>query len=665
MTGTGSPNADKERGLPSSRSLRSLAFLWVALLLLLSLTSLRVALTPSERMLAARDSPSVSPLVPQHVLAVLIPFVTEDIPRILAGMERWAALGPACDLSQPSNVSLRFYHSQSQQQYEAQHVPYIESLLSQRPAVMRHVVPCFSSIQTVFASLTAAEDGFPSGPSWMFFRLFLSYSESLMAGFTHVYWMEWDVTPVRPYWLDRLQQLTHGEEFWMRGARYRGPAFDETVKEPSSWSWVGHLNGNALYKLHDTEFEQFLRLTVEREPPGHYWKPFDVSMWRVLCDFPYSWHLYQSYADRFQTTAVMHHLGFTITADDTARLVSSEPRLYFLHGNASSAGDSQYHAKFHLGVPRTNLTINWMGTVGSEHSISVLIRTFADDLQFAVMAVSSARQFIPQALEYVVVVPTHDYNRTVKEMPSFVTVQEEVRVLHSDHIQQKLTKLRADLYCKGDYIFHLDSDVVLFRPLLIRDLFILNKPIITFDRYANLKGQQEFHVTQWQNGTSFAVGENVELEFSRSNDHLYPRQIYARARGFLEQRHNMSLTAFLDTREGRRLNRDSNGTKKEAHPDTRLFSDFNYIGAFLYYHLPEVMAWTYVGLDRPPAKSLPYAYTAIRPPIVCQGNARIYRSEENARHFSAQLAILKRIAQGQSRGCYELDHYISTNGWLE
>lgn len=43
--------------------------------------------------------------------------------------------------------------------------------------------------------------------------------------------------------------------------------------------------------------------------------------------------------------------------------------------------------------------------------------------------------------------------------------------------------MRADLYTKGDYILHLDSDVLVLRDVTYDDIFHLGKPVLPFRRY--------------------------------------------------------------------------------------------------------------------------------------------------------------------------------------
>ena len=485
--------------------------------------------------------------------------------------------------------------------------------------------------------------------------------------------MEWDVKPIRQYWVDKLFDLTLRDDFWVKGGRYRGRAFDEVIKDSTSWGWVGHLNGNSLYKLHDPHFLAFLQLTVEREPPSHFWKPFDIAMWRTLVDFPYSWHLYQTYGEQFQTTTAVQHLGFTGTDQQFADVIHHSPHVFLIHGDRGSAGLSKYLLKFKDGVPQTNLSIAWSDEVHPAMRLSIFLRASAVDFPFAALALQSAQRYVPGALEYVVVVPEEDAAAARQALPSNIVLYAEPRQLQDDVAQAKLTTLHAEQYCMGDYIFHLGTDVVLHRPVLRRDLFMFDQPILPFDRYRNLQWREDARkekqrqektepqplvladaplIHQWQAGTSFALGREVEFEFSRSNDHLYHRSVYADARAHIEGLHGMSLSAFLD-RKDVWLQATSTGGAEE-----RLFSHFNYLGAFLYYQRPAAMSWTYLGVDEAPQHALPYAFTVIRPDIVCQGSSRLHRLTQSTASQQSQLAIMKRIVGGSSSGCTELHELV-------
>lgn len=83
--------------------------------------------------------------------------------------------------------------------------------------------------------------------------------------------------------------------------------------------------------------------------------------------------------------------------------------------------------------------------------------------------------------------------------------------------------------------------------------------------------------------------EGVEHEFSRSNQHVYPRALYGQLREFLEKSHNKSFRAlFADT--------PLVGTVSAMRAKVRsgmttaiLVSDFNLIGAFAHYFAPDTV----------------------------------------------------------------------------
>jgi hypothetical protein len=182
--------------------------------------------------------------------------------------------------------------------------------------------------------------------------------------------------------------------------------------------------------------------------------------------------------------------------------------------------------------------------------------------------------------------------------------------------------------------------------------------MLTFDRYENLRelerksGGKFRNLDRWQAGTQFALNLSVPFEFSRSNDHLYPRGLYAAARRFIERTHGGSFLEFMRTRLGRLT-----PGKPELWPAERkrLFSDFNFLGAFAYYHMSDALSWVYVGEKQPGVKAQPYAYSVVRPQLTCQGNARL-AEEGGPDAAKKQLDIMRLVARGQAH-CSALEAF--------
>ena len=554
-----------------------------------------------------------------HQLVIIIPYIESDVERLLLSMQQWSAAGQACSssLSGRGVISLRLLHSLSYSQWQQRGTKSLQAQMLSIPSIADNVLRCVTSVETLYCGLSEQEEGYPAGPSNMFFRLMLSIAPTHLRAFTHMYWMEWDVKPVRAYWMDALYDATNGEAFWMRGARYLGWAFDALVqRDPTSWSWVGHINGNALYALHNTEFERFLRLTAEMEPPSHFWKPFDVSIWKTLHSFPYSWHLYQLYRDLFATTSIFAHPGFTCNgSDDIQGLIAQGPHVHLIHGDSTSAGSVQFALKFTAdGHARTNSSpVLLHDEVPAHLRISIFVRASLLELPLARYALLSAKSCIPNLLEAVVVVQESDEEVARQALPAFVTVQREQRalVMGDDERQRQHTLLGADLYCVGDYILLLDPETLFFRPLLQRDLFIFRRPIVSFYTWRDEAQQQRIASTDEDN-----------------QYFLFPRTAYAEARRSLQGDHSSSSLSG--------------------------FTAAYHIAEYLYKHRPDSLSWSYVGDEEPePKYSLPYGYATFRPQLLCRGDARLPPELQ-----WEQLQILQSISLGHSQSCDALQDFL-------
>jgi hypothetical protein len=543
-------------------------------------------------------------------LIVMLPFTIAETRALLGNIESWARTGPACSNSAHVDLGLLFHATQET-------LPFDVESIRNRPE-LKPALDCFTTIHTLYAALTSEEDVYPAGPSVMFFRVYTDpVIKAQLSPYRAMFWMELDTFPVKPLWIDKLYTESLVGDFWMRGSIYFGPAFDETVKAAVNWDWVGHINGNALYRLNDAEFEYFLALVADVEPPKHYWKPFDISIWKVLHTFPYYWRIHQHVIKRFVYATYIQHWGFTITEGDiNAARVADD--VYLLHGKNTSAGIVKYKRKFVEGVPVEKKTINWDGSVDLQDDICVMIRSWRGDIPYVRVAIKSIHAHMPNARDIVMVVPDEDYatfqaQQRANNISKAVRLIREPRLIADDHVQQKYSKLMADTYCESKFIFHLDSDVVFMRKVYRKDLFFMGRPLLEYDRYENLPST----AMQWKLGTSFAVGAPVEHEFSRANNHMYPRAVYSAARKHIETRFGKSLPEFLATRVGRLGCPEC--VKDNVTALEQVFSDFNYIGAYLWFHMHDAMWW--MPLDAKEGQGL-YMRPIISP-FVCQGNARL------------------------------------------
>ena len=555
-------------------------------------------------------------------LALIFPFVTHNTSITLKAIEKWGSAGSPC--SRTNSVGVHFLQNKvDDDRFDT--TEFYNTITSQ--TLFHSYKSCFSSITIENARLTGAEDVYPAGPSYMFWNIFKApHLSHLKSQYDFFFWAEWDVYPIRPLWVDALfHEITPPADFWMRGSLLKGSQLDPDVAVRENADWAPHINGNALYKLNDGNFEKFLDIVFEYEPPGHYWKPFDISIWRVLHSFPYSWRLYQRFRPMFQHRNFIAHFGFSVSPEHV-RLALQSDDIYFIHGNPRSAGLVMYEKKFSdaAGLKRAK----WDDSISLKHNISIFIRTFGADAPFADIAIDSVLKYAPEVVEIVVVAPAADRLLFVNwSMRPKVVVYYEKKLFENDRLQQKYSKLYADRYCKGAYILHLDSDTPLFRTLQYRDLFYDHKPIAKYYLYKNLPKAAKF----WEKGTAGAVGKVVGNEYSRSGAHVYPREIYKRARRHLETRYNTSVRNFLKTRIASIFDFQS---KHMTNASLNLaFSDFNYIGAYLWYFDRDAMWWRPSDSVLTIAEEFP---SPVVPTFICQGTSQFARLfEQTSQHANA------------------------------
>jgi hypothetical protein len=559
-------------------------------------------------------------------VAIVLPIVVEDVNHPQELLQSWIAVGKPCVAEQATD--LWFYVNKGESSIDA--AAFLHAI-AEHHSINQHR-QCFGDIRVMYANLTGEEDIYPAGPSNMFFNIYLNANMSYFrALYDFMYWMEPDVQPAQPGWLDCIHDAANSGHFWMKGSLTLGPHLNEAVKERTNWDWIGHINGNALYALQDATFEQFLRVVDTYEPPSHFWKPFDVSIWRTLHAFPHMWTVYQQYRSKFVYSDFTRHYAFGIGTQ-------TDQHTCLLHGAPHSAGIIIFNEKFNSNMP-PGVVFN--DVLSASHKVSILMRAFNEDLPSMVVAVQSAMIYMPNFHEIVVVVDNADVNLARNSMVGMpVIIKSEPRYFSSDHLQQMYTKLMASTYCSGTYIFHLDPDAVIVRQVLNRDLFWLNKPILVYDEYTNLPGYGDIdnELQHWRLGTTEALGAKVDFEYATSNTHLYPRNMYARARETLERRFDSSLINFLRSRVPTMAEAAERVEAGQISATSRMFSEFNYIGAYLWHFEHSSVAWIHASPAIGDSNGFPMP---IIPDFTCQGNSRRAKMlDDQIEHEKALKAAL-------------------------
>ena len=213
-------------------------------------------------------------------LVIVVPFTFKDAEKVVNGLRKWARPGDPCPavrmmLSSSSVLSSSSLLSSSARRDSSINANSkspvdvlfwfnrdLDDIVQSRDAfkenflkALEPISHCFNRVEFKSARLSEEEDAYPFGPSNQWYDLFLS-SERPLANYDYAFWCEHDVMPVQSGWVDALlREATFSSvDFFVKGSLHRGRKLDGIVPYPDGTSWVGHINGNALYKANDPEF---------------------------------------------------------------------------------------------------------------------------------------------------------------------------------------------------------------------------------------------------------------------------------------------------------------------------------------------------------------------------------------------------------------------------
>ena len=258
----------------------------------------------------------------QFSLAIVIPFIESQRNQIYANQ-----IYPACR-QRFHSTDLFFYSTQKNStpfQYSNQ---------------------CYQNVYHISADLSADEDRYPLGSAIMWQKLLLGSLSLRDRGYTHMFLMEPDTRPIRPYWLDAIvEQISNGHQqdsylitkWWMMGSIYRGsmPIGDRYL----------HINGNALYHL---TFD-FLRL-IERIYQEYYSRLFngyDLDIFLYLFEHI---DLAKSLWHKFQFSDFIQNCWLSGCNDTNSEFIHDYPNTYLIHG---------YKAK-KINHPKSSMRMYWI-----------------------------------------------------------------------------------------------------------------------------------------------------------------------------------------------------------------------------------------------------------------------------------------------------------------
>lgn len=250
-----------------------------------------------------------------HLSHVVMPFHQRQIDSVLSNIQTWSRYAP-CHYG--FKVGLIFFVSGV----------FDESIQLQLEEAVDS--PCFDPVGVEFAGLQGSDDDYLKGSRLMFERMIskaLNYGDNKPS---HVFYMEPDCLPIRPYWLDAInkQIVPPNASFWMKGSIFRG-----NVKSISSMVLYNHvhINGNAVYNLENDDFANFYLKLVSPFVNIKYsqnYRAYDTDIFKLLLwdkarNTAQFFHKFQ-YSDFIQNH---WHSEYSL-----GEILESSPETFLIHG---------------------------------------------------------------------------------------------------------------------------------------------------------------------------------------------------------------------------------------------------------------------------------------------------------------------------------------------
>lgn len=198
----------------------------------------------------------------------------------------------------------------------------------------------------------------------------------------------------------------------------------------------------------------------------------------------------------------------------------------------------------------------------------LFIRSYWKDLEWLSFCLESIDQYCRGFRSVIVVVPrsTEPWLRRTP-LPRNPRI-EFCKDYQDDYLGQQATKLLADTFTDADYICHVDSDCVFFRPTSPQDLIVDDKPCVLMQSCELLSGHRP-----WQKPTEKFLGYCVLDDFMRQPPFTFPRWLYPNVRKHAAASHGMEIESYI-----------------MAQPQ-RGFSEYNVLGAFAWHNHHEHFQW--------------------------------------------------------------------------
>ena len=285
-----------------------------------------------------------------HVV-IVIPFIRSQVKELQESLALWN-LFPPCrsrgEVERLGRLGLVFHFNRNLSEPHEQGIRLAVAFAWH--ALNASVRACFAETEPSFISANLAddEDAYPVGPCFQHWKTFdvlrnWTHDASVMM-FDHWFQFEPDVTPIQRGWGSELVRLASANkdcfEWWQLGSLPLGDNILGDFVVRGRYITDHHLNGNALYCLRSSEYDDYRKLVRKNNPPmGCFAKTdrgpivgFDAASYVYRADPRRS----RAYMHRFRASEFVLNYGervseVLVNSRDCSALVRRHPRSFLVH----------------------------------------------------------------------------------------------------------------------------------------------------------------------------------------------------------------------------------------------------------------------------------------------------------------------------------------------
>jgi FkbM family methyltransferase len=454
------------------------------------------------------------------------------------------------------------------------------------PALCSKVLDAFiPSFKAVYPGEAPAEiDGWPEGANY-FLRIISCGLQNKPYG--QFLWLEPDSIPLTAGWMDQLEK-----EYFACNKLFMGDRV-EVGDIPLHMSGVGiypnplHRYAGEAYRAHEIAWDMAAK---DQIVPAAHWTKLIEHAWK-----------HPPFTDRSELTTQIRHEAVLFHASKDGSLIRLLREKFFgkteeqifpavpvltesqrtPQKSASATAERGGEARESTNVKPADL--GGQDSRGGREipACDIFIRTYPEDYGWLRYCLKAIDKFASGFRKVWIISP--------QECPFDPVIHNraaEWRVINPEtedgYLDQQITKLYADMLTdhSANFYLHIDSDVILTRPVTPQDFFdggpsispagepywSERKLIWPYTPYSAIE-------TPWQAITEKFLGHPVENEFMRRLPIMVPYWLYPKLREFCFKRHGMPMCDYI-----------------RMQPD-RSFSEFNALGAYAYTYHHDKFLW--------------------------------------------------------------------------